>query len=140
LIDRITGLVLVCLLAALPVSAESVSEEVQRAIVMATEGEYRDALGLFREQLARKDDDPLLNYYVGLCHFYLKETDQAVVFLNRAVEKKAPFPQAFYWLTQARLAKDQDERALEVLRRGLDTFPKNLKLRKLEAELRKAQD
>lgn len=109
------------------------SEPLRRAVSLAVAAEYRPALQILETLLREKRDDPLLNYYAGLCHWYLKDSDLSLAYLRRAVEKEAPFPQAYYWLAQAHLARGEEDPARETVKRGLQLFPRNEKLKGLAA-------
>ena len=52
-------------------------EELDRGIMLAMDGEYEQALEIFVELLRPKPDDPILNYYAGLVHFYLSQMAEA---------------------------------------------------------------
>ncbi len=101
----------------------------------AFDGEYRIVLVEIERRLEADPDDPVLNYYAGICSYFLDETRAAEEYLRKAAEERAPFPEAYYWL--ARLLAEEEEwlEAREILRSGLDLFPDNEKLRLLDARV-----
>ncbi len=50
------------------------------------EGDYYGALRIYREIYDKYKNDAKINYRVGLCHFALQDMDNAIIFLNNAVE------------------------------------------------------
>ncbi len=107
----------------------------REAISLAVSGEYEPALRLFRNELAKDPDDPLANYYVGMTEYKLDRFAACTAFLEKAVEKRAPFPQAYFWLAKAYLEIAKEPQAIAILKRGLSRFPANKDLMALGDEL-----
>ncbi len=116
--------------------ANAESGELGEAVWLATLGEYEPAIALFEASLSEKPDDPVCNYFAGVSHFFLGDLEQAELFLERAVENRANFPEAYYWLAQVLSREGEQEQAGEVTRAGLQAFPENEKLLKLASKLR----
>jgi len=116
--------------------AKPESGELDEAIWLATIGEYEPAIVLFEASLKQKPDDPVCNYFAGVSHFFLGDLEQASLFLERSVESRANFPQAYYWLAQVLSREGENEQAIEVTKAGLQAFPENEKLLKLGSKLR----
>ncbi len=112
------------------------SGELDEAVWLATLGEYEPAIALFEASLKEKPDDPVCNYFAGVSHFFLGDLEQAGLFLERAVENRANFPQAYYWLAQVLSREGEREQAAEVTKAGLQAFPENEQLLKLASKLR----
>lgn len=106
-------------------------EEVARAISLATDGEYEDALEIFSSALETQPEDPKLNYYVGLCHHFLEHRDKALDYLRRSVEEEPEFPEPYYWLARILMSEGELEEGRTVLSLGLEQFPRNQKLQSL---------
>ena len=61
-------------------------------VALAVDGDYLQALSRF-ERLRKSDPtSPVYNYYVGLCHLYLRDTQLARHYLDRSTEQEATFP------------------------------------------------
>lgn len=125
------GVVLCLLLGSGPV-AETIPPE---AVRLATSGEYDAALEIFRLKLKGSPESPVFNYYVGICLYFTDERSDALPYLEKAVEKKAGFPQAYYWLGRLLLEKGEPERALRVAIEGQGKFPRHEKLSFLVSHL-----
>jgi uncharacterized protein HemY len=108
------------------------SPEARLAIRSATAGEYGIALEQFSALLAKEPENPLLLYYVGLCHLFKGDARKAAGFFEQAIALKAKFPEAYYWAAQAHEAIDESERARDCVKLGLERFPKNKKLLSLD--------
>jgi predicted Zn-dependent protease len=112
------------------------SPELEAAVSLAVDGRYEEALTAFENLLKREPENPVLNYYAGMACLRSKQVDRAIAYLEHAVGKKAPFPQAYQWLGEAYQAKEKSADALRVVDQGLARFPRNAALRQLQAELR----
>lgn len=124
---------------AVPLQAEhagKLREQLRVPIRQAIDANYAEALLQFQRFEEEHPEHPLLQYYIGLCHFYLKESEDARRYLGKSVENRADFPEAFYWLAQVYLAEDEEEPALEILEKGVDKFPANKNLKGLLANLK----
>ena len=108
------------------------SPEIRAAVHLATEGNYEGALQRFEMLLAADSKNPLLLYYVGLCYYFEGDPHKAVTFLEASMARKAEFPEAYYWAARAHRSIDENERAKECVRVGLERFPGNKKLLSLE--------
>ncbi|MGH9341244.1 MAG: tetratricopeptide repeat protein [Acidobacteriota bacterium] len=113
------------------------SEEtpLQQAISLAVAARYEEALEIFEELLKDTPEDPLLRYYIGLTNLRLERLELATIFLKAALDKKAPFPEAYYWLASLYLQQEKDADALEVTLTGLQLFPRNKDLLLLHRRL-----
>lgn len=130
-------LLLVALLTAVPAFAQNATQkELKKGIQLAVSARYREALSVFRSLLSRRPRDPLFNYYVGLTQLQLRDVDHAVAYLEQSVALEAPFPQAYYWLAQAYLAKKDKAKATAILEEGRKKFPGNKDLEGLRRSLR----
>ena len=96
--QRVTVRLAVFFALAAPISAQS--SDLDDALWLATMGEYQRALELFEASLRQEPDDPILNYYAGVSHYFLEDLDEARTLLQKAVEAEPGFPQAYYWLAQ----------------------------------------
>jgi TolA-binding protein len=109
--------------------------ELRAAVSLAVDGRFEEALAAFEDLLKREPESAVLSYYVGMAHLRLKNLDRAIVYLENAVRKKAPFPQAYLWLGEAYLGKEKPSEARRVVDQGVARFPRNPALRQLQAEL-----
>lgn len=116
--------------------APSEDEELDKGVLLALDGEYEEALEVFLGLLRRKPNDPVLNYYTGLIHFYLEQSAEAAVYLEKSIKEDAPFPEAYYWLAQAHLSEQQMDEAKKTVAAGLKEFPGNKDLEELGKLLR----
>jgi len=107
----------------------------EAAVVLATEGDFENAEKGFRAMLEGRPDHPLLLYMVGMCEFFQGKMSAATSFLNKAVEKGAPFPESYYWATRALLETGEPGLARGTLRDGLERFPGNELLGELSRQL-----
>jgi tetratricopeptide (TPR) repeat protein len=110
-------------------------DEDEEAIEFACQGEYEKALELFTLQLEDNEDDPIANYFVGLCYFFLGKPDDAREYLVRSIENNAPFPEAYYWTAQSFSAVEDMNRTVMYLKIGLEKFPQNKKLIELQNQV-----
>ncbi len=108
--------------------ALSDSPDVRAAIRSATAGDYDFALKRFSDLLAEHPKNPLLHYYVGLCHFFRGDAREAVESFEQSIALKAEFPEAYYWAAQAYRSVKEPGKARECVRLGLEHFPANKKL------------
>lgn len=107
----------------------------EEAIEFACQGEFEKALELFTLRLEDNEEDPIANYFVGLCYFFLGKPDDASGYLVRSIENNAPFPEAYYWTAQSFSAVEEMDRAVTYLRIGLEKFPQNRKLIELQDQI-----
>ncbi len=106
-------------------------------VSLAIAGEYQRAYEIFRELLHDAPDDPLLNYYTGAACVRLNRQAEGMEYLEKAVRREAPFPQAYQELGEAYLKKKLNTQARDVVEKGLARFPKNHPLQKLRAKIQK---
>lgn len=99
----------------------------------AFDGEYRTVLADLLPRLESIPEDPVLNYYAGMCYYFLEESATAEFHLGRAVKNRAPFPETYYWLGRFLAEEKRWPEAREVLNAGLAHFPANEKLLLLDA-------
>ncbi|HLV00825.1 MAG TPA: tetratricopeptide repeat protein [Acidobacteriota bacterium] len=122
-----------------PIYGQREDVNVDTARLLAIDGQYEEALPLFLRLLEDKPDDAQLNYYTGVCYFFLSDSDRSLFFLEEAVSHGAEFPEAFYWLGQAYLVEQDLKEALSVTERGLRRFPRNRKLLHLHEYIQKVR-
>lgn len=137
---RLGVLLLTFLLTSTLLTGEANPESLDNARFLAIDGQYEEALTLFLELLEDEPDNVELNYYAGLCYFFLKDPGKSVFFLKVAVENGAEFPEAYYWLGQAYLSDWKLREALQAIDQGLKLFPRNEKLRHLSQHSRAASE
>ncbi len=134
---RLLALTIFALLGqASPATAQSPA--LDEAIRLAVAAEYEQALALFQLESARFPEDPLRHYLVGMTEFKLEQYRTARGRFLVALEKKAEFPQVFYWLARSQQELGEASEALATLERGLERFPRNQDLVSLERLLRSA--
>jgi tetratricopeptide (TPR) repeat protein len=120
--------------------ANAESSELDQAVWLATLGEYQQALEIFEALLQKEPDNPVLNYYAGVSHYFLDDLDEARTLLQKAVGEEPGFPQAYYWYGQVLAENADQEKAAETAALGLKRFPKNEKLLKLASRLQLQTD
>ncbi len=125
---------LLCLSPLLPAQQRPDRNE---AVSLAIAGDYQRAYNIFRELLHDAPDDPLLNYYTGAACVRMNKQAEGMEYLERAVKREAPFPQAYQELAEAYLKRKLNSEARDVLDKGLSRFPKNQGLQKLRAKIEK---
>lgn len=123
-----------------PGVANTESSELDQAVWLATLGEYQRALEIFEALLQDEPDNPSLNYYAGVSHYFLDDLEEARTLLQKAVDEEPGFPQAYYWYGQVLAENAEQEKAAETATLGLKRFPKNEKLLKLAARLQLQTD
>jgi tetratricopeptide (TPR) repeat protein len=128
---RTFSLLFLAWLVLLPTASAENQEAQERAIALAVDGRYEEALKIFRELLYESPEDPLLNYYAGTACVRLDRIGEGMSYLERAVRYKARFPQAYLELGEAYLKKKLKREALKVASTGLERFPKNQPLQDL---------
>lgn len=102
--------------------------ELDKAISHALAAEYKEALAIFQALLTRTPDDSLLNYYAGVSCLRLARLDHGIGYLEKSIQEKAPFPQAYAWLGEAYLEKKSRDKAKAIVEQGLKLFPRNKQL------------
>ncbi len=107
------------------------SPRVREAIRLATDGDYSGALARLSALLTEEPENPQLLYYVGLCHYFKGEAKEAARYLQKSVEAKPKFPEAYYWAAQALRSIGRPGDAERCVRLGVERFPDNKKLRQL---------
>lgn len=113
--------------------------DLDTARLLAIDGKYEDALPLFLRLLEDEPDDAQLNYYTGVCYFFLDDSDRSILFLEAAVSHGAEFPEAYYWLGQVYFMEQDLKAAFSITERGLVLFPRNEKLLHLYDYIRKTR-
>ena len=109
--------------------------DLEEGVVQAYQGNYQQALEFFQVRLELSEEEPVLNYFVGLCHFFLGNRDDSIEHLLRALDNHAPFPEAYYWAAQALDSSGKTSQARKILIKGRDRFPENRKLAVLSTQL-----
>jgi tetratricopeptide (TPR) repeat protein len=109
--------------------------ELQEAVALAVDGRFEEALSAFESLLGKEPESPLLSYYAGMACLRLKRLDRAISYLEYAIFRKAPFPQAYLGLGEAYIAKEKPAEARRVIEEGVNRFPRNPALRELRSEL-----
>ncbi|HSR51485.1 MAG TPA: CDC27 family protein [Acidobacteriota bacterium] len=107
----------------------------QQAVRLAIDGRYEEASKAFRRLLRRDSQNPLLDYYLGLCYAKMRQYERALSHLRQSVEEEAPFPQAYYWLAETYLRLEEPEKARQAVDDGLAEFPRNEDLLILRSRL-----
>lgn len=110
-------------------------EDLEKAIDLAVDARYEEALQIFQRLLRRDPDDPLLNYYAGITSLRLGRLEPGIAYLEQSIRGRAAFPQAYYWLGAAYLQKKWKEKARATVGRGLELFPRNQQLRGLKEKV-----
>jgi tetratricopeptide (TPR) repeat protein len=78
--------------------------------------QYVSALNLYREVEKNNPDDGTVLYYIGFCHFALKEYDKARQYLNKAEQSSNNFkPETHLTLGKLNQAEGQFDQAIENL-------------------------
>lgn len=112
-------------------AASSPNPQLEKAISLAVAAEYRLALDIFQELLKPAPHDPLLNYYAGITSLRLNRIEHAIFYLEKSVQEKAPFPQAYIWLSEAYLERNMKDKARSAAEKGLHSFPRNRPLQRM---------
>jgi tetratricopeptide (TPR) repeat protein len=120
--------------------ANTESSELEEAVWLATLGEYQRALEIFEALLQEEPDNPSLNYYAAVSHYFLDDLDEARSLLQKAVDEEPRFPQAYYWYGRVLAENAEQAKAAETTAIGLKHFPKNEKLLKLASRLQLQTD
>lgn len=123
---------LCCIALLLAPTGSTNKSEIDKGISLAVAAEYEEALKIFQKLLRDSPDDALLHYYAGVSCLRLNRLDTGITHLEKAVQRKAAFPQAYAWLAEAYLEKDRKEQALETVQSGLRRFPRNPQLLRLK--------
>ena len=130
------GILFFCFFTISAIGFSSANEnELDKGISLAVDARYEEALSVFRKLHREKPDDPLLNYYVGITYLRLKNLENAIAYLRRAVQEKASFPQAYFLLGRAYQKKKMRDKARTVVEKGIRRFPRNPRLRQLLEEI-----
>lgn len=107
------------------------SARLDEAIRLAVEARYEEALELFKLELGLQPEDPLRHYLVGMTEFKLANYRNALGRFQGALQRRAEFPQVYYWMARAYQELGEDTEAKASLEAGLERFPKNADLRSL---------
>ena len=89
--------------------------------------ELEEAAGrmeMFKQVLEIDSEDLLANYGVGSCYVVLGEFEEAIPFLQKAIEVKPTYTQAYSSLAQAYEGFDQPQQAMDAYQRGIDVAAK----------------
>lgn len=110
------------------------SEQERTALALAVDGEYDKAAEIFQQLLRSDPEQPTSLYYLGLCRYFQGDRQAGSELLAQAVEKGAPFPEAYVWLARLRRQEGDWEGARQSVAAGLARFPRHLKLRQLAGD------
>jgi len=110
-------------------------ERIDQARHLAQGGEFESAEREFRSLLAYEPKDPVLNYYLGMTLFKQEHYPAASVYLERAIDLEASFPEPFLWLARTFLQLNEPERAGKIVQSGLAQFPRHKELLELQKAL-----
>ena len=79
-----------------------------------------EAVGLFRQELKLAPRDPLANLYLGAARVEARQHEEALPFLELAVQGQPPSPEAFHYLGRCLLGLDRPQPAVAALERALE--------------------
>ena len=130
------GLLLVFCFSTLLLAAQQRPKQAE-AVSLAIAGDYQHAYDIFRDLLHESPDDPLLNYYAGAACVRLNKQAEGIDYLERAVRREAPFPQAYQELGEAYVKKKLNAQAQDIVEKGLAKYPKNQPLQKLKVKIQR---
>lgn len=86
--------------------------------------QYQPAIAEFNQALKLKPDDSDLNYYLGVCHYFLEEYAQAISCLEKALAIK-PSDEIYYYLGACNYSLGQYQEALAYLKKVLEARPED---------------
>jgi len=88
------------------------------------EGETKKRLDMFKQVLGIDADDLLANYGTGSCLVELGRFDESLAFLNKAIEVKPDYTNAYLYLGKAHLGLSDLKQASDSLVKGIEVAAK----------------
>lgn len=107
-VRRLTLILITAVLAAIPAAAQRTAEpdskQLGKALDYFSGGKYHEALTLFRDLDKRYQFNPRFKAYIGVCHFYEWDYEDACRYLDNALPYLgiySPQEQSIYYYTDA---------------------------------------
>ncbi|MBZ9685956.1 tetratricopeptide repeat protein [Clostridium estertheticum] len=101
-------------------------------------GDYNKALEFNLEALDYNSSDSGIMDNLAQTYYYLEEYDKAIELYNEVISKKPTFATPYYYYALTLLNKNNEEKAVEILKQGLDCKFNSLSIttkRDLEAKI-----
>lgn len=106
------------------IMAESKQKEEAEKKKQHDQGETQKRLEMFKQVLAIDGDDLLANYGTGSCLVELGRFEDSLAYLNKAIEVKADYTNAYLFLGKAHLGLNDSKEASRALVKGIEVAAK----------------
>lgn len=106
------------------IMAESKQKEEAEKKKQHDQGETQKRLEMFKQVLAIDGDDLLANYGTGSCLVELGRFEDSLAYLNKAIEVKADYTNAYLYLGKAHLGLNDSKQASRALVKGIEVAAK----------------